>query len=35
MVPKLCGIPIPFEGDIEHQVGPSQRKCDDFSHRPM
>ncbi len=36
MVPKLlCGISIPNEGGIRHQVGPSQRKCDDFSHRPV
>jgi hypothetical protein len=34
-VPELCGIPIPSEGGIEHQAGPSSIKCDDISHRPV
>ncbi|CAM6008012.1 unnamed protein product [Sphagnum balticum] len=34
-LPELCGIPIPSEGGIEHQAGPSSRKCDDISHRPV
>jgi hypothetical protein len=29
----LCEMPIPSEGGIEHQAGPSSRKCDDISHR--
>jgi hypothetical protein len=35
MLKLLCGIPIPSEGGIEHQVGPNLKKSDDIFHRSM